>query len=685
MRRDDSPSSGSNQESLLTNRQQSRTFLRVPIEFWGLGLVTLVAFLIRSWSIGGKGLWYDEAATALMSSAAPAEIVRFHWRAAFEHPPLWAIFMHVWSTVFGQSEAALRWPAAVAGTLLVPLVWQTLRSCRPADWTVRLLAALFVALSPVLILYSQEARMYSIVTLLAMSSICLFLSLTRSSNGLMMALLVLVNWLMLGFHYYSVLLIVAEAVCFLTIWSGSGRQRSWLAVSLALSLLPLLLWVAFSPGFQMTLRIVSGQSTRSEITWRAFGDRFWRELTFGSVVWLPRQAMAGYLLSPVLLVGLYASLRPGDAPAVSAGSPAMRVCGRLFGFVFLLPVMASLIFPDRISTRYILFVAPVFYILLAAGIRFLWRKSRVLGGSGLLVVMVVAILGLSYYFTTYQKSGYRDMARYLVSQGTPGDAILIEGPRQHLLAKYYLPADRPVYPIPDVALPAHWPVTAPPIAPEMIDDYLRIILRQHGQAWLLLAGQSEVDPNGFVPRFLTAISFSVDCKERLDVRMCHYVDPGYFPASLTSLFDVTFGEEFQLTGAQFSYPLDGPDARRYLLVTLDWMAKGKPSLDYTLTLRLLDQQGKIQAQTDGLPIGLLLPPTTWSAGDRKPGFMTMSIPEGTPPGDYEVVLGVYNPATGSLFEPFGLIRAFGRLCFAGPCAIGRIRDSERVRKQAVIF
>ena len=641
------------QDSSLAQRQGRRTFLRIPIEFWALALVTLLAFLIRVWDLGGKGLWYDEAVTALTARATPAEIVRLHWQNAFEHPPVWNLFMHAWSVVFGQSEAALRWPAVVAGTLLVPLVWQILKLSRPADCSVRFLAALLVALSPVLTLYSQEARMYAIVTLLAMSSIYLFLRLTRSSNGLMMVSFVLVNWLMLGFHYYSVLLIVAEAMCFLTIWPGSGRQRGWLAVSLALSLLPLVLWGAFSPGFQTTLRIVAGQSTRSDITWRAFGDRFWRELTFGSVVWLPRQGAVGYLLLPLLVVGLYAILRPRSAPALSAGSPSTRVCGRLFGFVFLLPVVASLIFPDRIFTCYILFVAPVFYILLAVGISFLWRRSRVLGGSALLVVMVIAVLGLSYYFTTYQKSGYRDMVRYLVSHGAPGDVVLIEGPRQHLLTKYYLPADRQIYPIPDVALPSYWPVTAPPVVPELVDDPLRSILKQRGQVWLLLAGQGEVDPNDFVPRFLAAISFALDCKEQLDVRVCHYINPGYFPVTLSSPFDFLFGGELQLTGAQFSYPVDGLDARRYLLVALDWMAKGKPSLDYTLTLRLLDQQGKIQAQTDGLPIGLLLPPTTWNAGDRKPGFMTISVPEGTPPGDYDLVLGVYDPATGSLFEPSG--------------------------------
>ena len=96
-----------------------------------------------------------------MARARPSEIVQFHWRSAFEHPPLWALLMHFWSTVVGESEAALRLPAAIAGTLLVPAVWSLVRYCWPQDRLLRLLAALFVSISPILILYSQEARMYA--------------------------------------------------------------------------------------------------------------------------------------------------------------------------------------------------------------------------------------------------------------------------------------------------------------------------------------------------------------------------------------------------------------------------------------------------------------------------------------------------------------------------------------------
>ena len=48
----------------------------------------LAAFALRVWRLDAKGFAYDESATALMSRASIAEIVHFHWAAAYEHLPL---------------------------------------------------------------------------------------------------------------------------------------------------------------------------------------------------------------------------------------------------------------------------------------------------------------------------------------------------------------------------------------------------------------------------------------------------------------------------------------------------------------------------------------------------------------------------------------------------------------------
>ena len=68
--------------------------------------------------------------------------------------------------------------------------------------------------------------------------------------------------------------------------------------------------------------------------------------------------------------------------------------------------------------------------------------------------------------------------------------------------------------------------------------------------------------------------------------------------------------------------------------------------------RLIDNDGAVVAQRDEFPIGALLPPTTWNAGDAKPGFMALSLPADLSPGDYRVVVGVYDPATGAAVGDF---------------------------------
>ncbi|MCU0500666.1 MAG: glycosyltransferase family 39 protein [Anaerolineae bacterium] len=633
----------------------SRFRMLASDDFW-ITMFTLLAFSARLWDIGEKGLWYDEASTALMARAGVVEITQFHWRSAFEHPPFWVLLMHFWSMIWGQSEFALRLPAAFAGTLLVPVMWQNLKLCWPADRIVRSVAALFIAIAPVLILYSQEARMYAIITLLAAISIYLFLRLQESDGWGLLAAFTITNVVMLGLHYYSVLLIAAETLCVLLMGQAMRRGRARLIAGLALSILPLILWAMFSPGFQMTLRSVMAQPLRDAGSWQVWADRLWRDITFGSVVWQPSRSAVSYILAPLLLLGVYAALRSGPRSGSQPDCPLSRTGGILFALVLVTALLASAAFQNAIHTRYVLFIAPVFYVMVALGIGLLWRRARWLGMIVLIAPLVVMAFGLTHYYASYQKSGYRDMARAIVAQAAPADAILLESPRQHLLAKYYLLADRPIYPLPDVPVPEYWPLTAPPIIPEKIDEHLRMILRDHGDAWLLLAGQDEVDRGEFVTKYLTAIAYTLDCRDKLDVRWCRYTSPARHPAELSIPLGMTYNGELQLGNAQVAHLADPRAGQSHLLVALDWLAQVKPSVDYVVTLRLIAanvEPGVPRAQADGMPIGPLLPTTAWGLGDRKPGYMTLTLPPGLPPGDYRIVLGVYDPRSGAPYSPTG--------------------------------
>jgi hypothetical protein len=645
--------------------------------------LTLFAALLRMWMLGSKGLWYDEASTALIARAAPGQIIRFHWDAAFEHPPLWILLMHFWSGVFGQAEAVLRAPSVFAGALAVPMTWQVAKTAwqGPTGRWMRLLAAALVAVSPVLILYSQEARMYALVALLAPASVYLAMRLPGKHHAVHFLGFVLVNWVMLGLHYYSVLLIAIEAAFLLAcalprqLRGTSHRRRSAAEIALAagLSVLPFLLWAWLAPGFHTTVDVVLSAAGAAGRTRFSFLDGWWRDVSFGSVRWQPPRAAAGYLLLPFLVAGVVTAFRKGETQADAGSSAPGFRWGILFVLIVAVPVLAGLALAGGMATRYILWVVPFAYLLVALGISAVWRLWRPAGIAGLLAAGLVAWLGLNSYFTTYQKSEYREMASYLTAQASPGDAIILEAPRQHLLAKYYLPLAAEIYPMPAIDLPDYWPVTAPPVVPEQADHELQSLLEKHGRVWLVLTGENEVDPGEFVERYLAAIGYARHCRQWLDVRLCEFISPNKVSPTVATPLDVKFEGGLDLRGVEFALGEARSDARP-LYVLAEWHARENPTVDYKVTLRLLDGDGALVSQVDSFPIGPLLPPTAWSSGDDKPGYLALPLPATLAPGHYRLVLGLYDPAAGSL-APFSgtAADASGLLELAGVEVDGAVR------------
>jgi 4-amino-4-deoxy-L-arabinose transferase-like glycosyltransferase len=611
-----------------------------------LGLL-LGAFALRVTTLDRLGLAYDEAATALMARATPREIIAFHWDAAFEHPPVWVLLMHFWSNLAGQSEFALRWLPALAGTLLVPLVWYLARYLWPDRPWHAYLAATFVAIAPVLLYYSQEARMYTLVVALMFATLRPLLRLYRRPQHLPPDWPALVAywalcWAMLGLHYYAALGIALQAAAIVLVALLSRTAKApWamLAAAFIGAALPLAFWMAFSPGFQTTVEVVLKAAGDTPLTWQFFLSDLWRELTFGSIRWLPPSAMWGLWLAPLVLLGAVVSVT-GQAPDKS------RLLGR---WVVLLlatvPIISAVVALRVLSPRYILWVVPALYLLAALATVYLARLHRAAGVAAAALVLAVCMLGLTHYFGPYRKSEYRDMVRTVEQAGDPQhEAIILEAPRQHLLAKYYLPDRWPLYPMPTYPLPAFWPVTAPALVPDQEDDVIQAWLRRYQGLWAFYAGENEVDQGEFLAKYLTAVAYRIDCRQWLDVRVCHYLSPHHWPVTPLPMPPIDYAGEVQLTDVQAAlYP--NPTDAHTLLVQLDWRASATPTQDYKVTLRLVDAGATVVSQTDDYPIGPLLPPTAWRAGDHKPGYVGLALPETLAPGLYTLQLGLYTPDT----------------------------------------
>ncbi|EPJ96525.1 MULTISPECIES: glycosyltransferase family 39 protein [Pseudomonas] len=125
-----------------------------------LATVVLLALCVRFYEITIPTIWFDEAFSVLLARHEPWQIWSITARDV--HPPLYYFFLHYWMVVFGDGVLAVRSLSAVAdvGTVLLGIKLMSLVATRRATW----IAALLLALLPISVRYSQEARMYTLLS-----------------------------------------------------------------------------------------------------------------------------------------------------------------------------------------------------------------------------------------------------------------------------------------------------------------------------------------------------------------------------------------------------------------------------------------------------------------------------------------------------------------------------------------
>jgi hypothetical protein len=82
-----------------------------------------------------------------------------------------------------------------------------------------------------------------------------------------------------------------------------------------------------------------------------------------------------------------------------------------------------------------------------------------------------------------------------------------------------------------------------------------------------------------------------------------------------------------------------------LAVTLYWQPQTETDRSYSVFVHLVDAQGQIVAQHDGIPGEGTLATTIWVPGEIIADPHTLPLPPGLLPGDYIVRVGLYDPTT----------------------------------------
>ncbi len=170
-----------------------------PRQYWLvrwllLGLI-LLAFARLVFRPDHKSLWWDESlslqrAESSWRALVSGQIVLDDGLTAIattdQHPFAYFVLLGSFIRLAGQSVMALRFPSAIAATLLAPMAWAFARLAarrRLLPQATPLWAALFTAVNPFYLWYGREARMYALVALLALLSTYLLLRWSAAEPG----------------------------------------------------------------------------------------------------------------------------------------------------------------------------------------------------------------------------------------------------------------------------------------------------------------------------------------------------------------------------------------------------------------------------------------------------------------------------------------------------------------------
>ncbi|HET6870762.1 MAG TPA: glycosyltransferase family 39 protein [Solirubrobacteraceae bacterium] len=346
----------------------------VSTETWLVGGLIVLGAVLRFATLGAQSYWYDEAQAAhelhlslgsMLSSMVDVETA----------PPLYFVLGWAWAHVFGAGEVALRSLSALAGTVLIGIAYLCGREL--ISRRAGLLTAAFVAVSPFMIWYSQEAREYMLLAALCGASLLYFARALREPSGRNIAWWTGFSVLALLTHYFAGFLIAPMALWLLYRARSRASVVAVLVVGLVeVALIPLLV----SHATASLLGFITGTHLSTRI--QAVPIAFALGPTVGTSL-LSYGLIGAAVLAAIVIVLL----------VVGADSQELRgagVAAALAAVVVLAPIVAALLGKDYYLSRALIPAWLPLAIVLAAACT--TRRLRVPGA----VLAGIVLAGFAY-------------------------------------------------------------------------------------------------------------------------------------------------------------------------------------------------------------------------------------------------------------------------------------------------
>jgi len=396
----------------------------------------IIAGLVLRFAVP-RGIWLDEAISVHQAHLGLSDMLENLYYGD-RHPPLHHLSLWLTVHVFGDGELAVRLPSLIAGTLVIPALYELGREM--FDRRTGLIAAAFGTVSPLLIWYAQEARMYAFVTLFGLLAVLTQVRVIRKPTPLNWAAYILATSALLWSHYFGLLLIGVQQVIFVGLLiqrRSAGESVRPLALgyvySLAVLVLQLIPLFAFAQGQFDSTGAAAGspEGTYDSLSFYAVvANMAWALWGYHSdgITELLAALWPLFLLLSLLLLG-----RGGSRQTIVLAAAALVPIVLLF--------FVALFDRELFEVRYFLVTIPLLFLLVARLVTG-WIRSprgRAIAIGVVMATLLVGLLDQQLSDENPRLFDFRGAIDQVEADAGPRSVVIYEPPDMRYVLEYYAP------------------------------------------------------------------------------------------------------------------------------------------------------------------------------------------------------------------------------------------------------
>ncbi len=332
-------------------------------------IIIASAIFLRVLYMNGD-LWYDEACSWVTAKQAfPFGIMDNLLNVDLQHTPLYFFLLHFWIKIFGDGEFAMRSLSLIFGIASVPLAYTVAKKIIPQLQAFFLAAV--VAVSPLLVLFSVEIRMYPLVVFLVLLSLNYLIDFEQKEDIKSLIKLIAVNVLIPytlvgGILYnfsvlicYSVYLFKNKKDAFLKYIKGAGVE--------ILALVPYFVLVSY----YAKMRSVFVISHEGDLQFFHLVDvirNFFGSSIVENIYWPSTEPYSITFLFTLLVIVPCVYFVIGFIKGFKKSDGFLKLLYQIFLLSFGLSVLFSLFRVNVFTVRYILYLLPPIVLLSLSGL-----------------------------------------------------------------------------------------------------------------------------------------------------------------------------------------------------------------------------------------------------------------------------------------------------------------------------